>query len=265
MERPADTDRRRSCLRLASASYESSDHDWCEHSPQLAACARRMHGSSTLLGDGSRESSSPLTVARFQRFDTSGSPRMSGLSTGVAGIRRRLMRRRGWIRYRARPACVFGASAEVLGVGEVDIVELRCGPAAGSWAREATESADRLRLALLAPAAGATGCWHGREVSLAGGAASVLGRTDGGVARAQWHARDPGQRSTRGGPSDREADRRDQRSVAAGARSCVRVPGPSFAAGVGRPPRHARGRRCRRARRPLDLTVEHVCPLAGGR
>ena len=73
----------------------------------------------------------------------------------------------------------FGASAEVLGVGEVDIVELRCGPAVGRWAREATEPSDRLRLALVAPTPGGTGGWHGRELSLARGATAVLGRTDG--------------------------------------------------------------------------------------
>jgi AraC-like DNA-binding protein len=73
----------------------------------------------------------------------------------------------------------FHASAELLGVGNVDIVELRCGPAVGRWAREATEPADRLRLALVAPTPAGTGGWHGRELSLARGAVAVLGRTDG--------------------------------------------------------------------------------------
>lgn len=73
----------------------------------------------------------------------------------------------------------FDASAQVLGVGSIDIVELRCGPAIGRWTREATEPADRLRLALVAPTPGGTGGWHGRELSLARGAPAVLGRTDG--------------------------------------------------------------------------------------
>jgi hypothetical protein len=73
----------------------------------------------------------------------------------------------------------FRASAELLRIGDVDIVELRCAPALGRWAREATEPADRLRLAIVAPAPGATGSWHGREISLAGGAVSLLGHTDG--------------------------------------------------------------------------------------
>jgi AraC-like DNA-binding protein len=72
----------------------------------------------------------------------------------------------------------FNASAEALGLGEVDIVELHCGPAFGSWTAEAIEASGQLRLVLLAPAAG-TGCWHGRELPLSRGAVAVLGRTDG--------------------------------------------------------------------------------------
>jgi AraC-like DNA-binding protein len=79
----------------------------------------------------------------------------------------------------------FRASAELLGIGEVDIVELRCGPALARWAREATEPADRLRLAIVAPAPDATGSWHGREIPLATGAVSLLGNTDG-----RWSAPD---------------------------------------------------------------------------
>ncbi len=77
----------------------------------------------------------------------------------------------------------FRASAQVLGVDEVDIVELNCAPAVGTWPREAVEPADRLRLALVAPTPAATGRWHGREISLAGGAVALLGRTDG-----RWRA-----------------------------------------------------------------------------
>ena len=79
----------------------------------------------------------------------------------------------------------FRSSAEALGVGTVDIVdivdivELNCGPAVGSWEREAIERSDRLRLALVAPTLGATGGWHGRDISLSSGAASLLGSTDG--------------------------------------------------------------------------------------
>ena len=77
----------------------------------------------------------------------------------------------------------FRASAEVLTVGEVDIVELRCGPAVGTWAREATEPANRLRLAFVAPSPNGTGRWHQRELPLDRGAVSLLGRTDG-----RWRA-----------------------------------------------------------------------------
>jgi AraC-like DNA-binding protein len=73
----------------------------------------------------------------------------------------------------------FHASAEVLGDGEVDVVELHCGPALGSWQRAATEAADRLRLVILAPSPAAVGHWHGQDVSLEKGAVALLGNTDG--------------------------------------------------------------------------------------
>lgn len=73
----------------------------------------------------------------------------------------------------------FEASAQVLSAGQADIMELRCGPAVGSWAVDDIAPAGRLRLAVLAPASGATGRWSGQEVSLERGAAAVLGRTDG--------------------------------------------------------------------------------------
>jgi AraC-like DNA-binding protein len=77
----------------------------------------------------------------------------------------------------------FDASAEVLALGEVDIVEYRFGPAVGSWTRDAIELSDRLRLVILAPAPHTTGFWHQRELSLTDGAAVLIGRTDG-----RWHA-----------------------------------------------------------------------------
>jgi AraC-like DNA-binding protein len=73
----------------------------------------------------------------------------------------------------------FRASAEVLGVGEVAMVDLRFGPVIGKWAREATEPVDHLGLVLVAPTPGATGFLHGREMSLARGAVSLMARTDG--------------------------------------------------------------------------------------
>jgi AraC-like DNA-binding protein len=75
--------------------------------------------------------------------------------------------------------CDFDASAEVLSVGDVDIVELQCGPAEGSWARDAIVASGRLRVIQLAPVRDATASWHGRDVSLADGAAAILGPSDG--------------------------------------------------------------------------------------
>ena len=74
----------------------------------------------------------------------------------------------------------FDASAEVLTIGTVDLVEYRFGAAVGSWTREAITAADRLRLVILAPTAAATGSWHDRQVSLTKGAAVLLGQTGGG-------------------------------------------------------------------------------------
>ena len=119
-----------------------------------------------------------MTGARYERFDT------PGIAPGE-----RFEYWRSWYSQAVdapmrldpieRLPGDFRASAELLGVGEADIVELRCGPAVGRWAREATEPSDRLRLALVAPTPDATGCWHGRELSLARGAMALLGRTDG--------------------------------------------------------------------------------------
>ena len=82
-----------------------------------------------------------------------------------------------------RPSRGFDASAEALSVGDVDLVEYRFGPAVGSWTREGITSAERLRLVILAPAVGGTGSWHGRQLSLEGGAAVLLGTTAG-----RWEA-----------------------------------------------------------------------------
>jgi AraC-like DNA-binding protein len=119
-----------------------------------------------------------MTATRYRRFETPGIPPeerfeywRSWYSLAVdAPIRLDPIK---------RPTRDFGGLAEVLALGEVDIVEARCGPAVGSWAREAIEARDRLRLALVAPTAGATGCWHGREFSLARGAVAIVGSTDG--------------------------------------------------------------------------------------
>jgi AraC-like DNA-binding protein len=77
----------------------------------------------------------------------------------------------------------FRASAEVLSCGDVDLVELHCGPARGSWRQEDTEAAGQVRLIILAPTAAGAGHWHGRELPLDGGSPVLLGHTDG-----WWHA-----------------------------------------------------------------------------
>jgi AraC-like DNA-binding protein len=79
----------------------------------------------------------------------------------------------------------FDASAEALTIGAVDVVEYRFGAAVGSWTREAIMSADRLRLVILAPTPAATGSWYDRRVSLADGAAVLLGETEG-----RWQTRE---------------------------------------------------------------------------
>lgn len=84
-----------------------------------------------------------------------------------------------WLEPTGKLPADFQASAEVLGDRDVDIVELRCGPAAGSWRQEATEDAARLRLVILAPAPGGAGRWHGHGVALDHGCAVLLGGTDG--------------------------------------------------------------------------------------
>ena len=147
-----------------------------------------------------------MTVATYQRFET------PGVSPGE-----RFEYWRSWYSQAVdapmqldpigRTPRDFRAGAEVLGVGQVDLVELTCGPAIGTWAREGIESADRLRLALVAPAPG-TGAWHGCEVSLARGAVALLGGTDGRwcVPRG-WHAVQVNVPRRSVAVSDREVDR----------------------------------------------------------
>lgn len=73
----------------------------------------------------------------------------------------------------------FDARAELLSVGTVSVYEYRFGAAIGSWTRQAAAAAGRLRLMLIAPTPAATGHCHGQEISLARGAALLVGRTDG--------------------------------------------------------------------------------------
>lgn len=74
----------------------------------------------------------------------------------------------------------FTASAEALGIGDVDFVEYRSGAVYGRWTREATAAADRLRLMILAPTPDASGFCHDDQYSLDPGAAVLVGATDGG-------------------------------------------------------------------------------------
>jgi AraC-like DNA-binding protein len=79
-----------------------------------------------------------------------------------------------------RPPSDFKASALALTVGTVDVVEYRTAASAGSWTREATADANRLRLMLQAPTRGGHGSIHGHDISLGSGAAVLVGSTDGG-------------------------------------------------------------------------------------
>ena len=118
-------------------------------------------------------------AARYQRFDTA-----PGTGPGE-----RFEYWRSWYSQavdgpmRLDPAgplpADFRAWAEVASGAHVDVIEVHCGPAVGSWRREDIEPADRLRLVLLAPAPGGAACWHGQQVPLARGGTALLGRTDG--------------------------------------------------------------------------------------
>ena len=74
----------------------------------------------------------------------------------------------------------FDASAEALAVGAVNFVEHRSGPVIGSWTRDATTAAERLRLMILAPAPGGGGFCHDQRFALDSGAAVLVGGSDGG-------------------------------------------------------------------------------------
>ena len=119
-----------------------------------------------------------MTSGLYQRFDTPG-----------FAARDRFEYWRGWYSQAIdvpmqlepldRLPHEFDASAEALTVGDVDVVEYRFGAAVGSWTREAITASDRLRLVILAPVPRASGSWHGHDLSLQGGAAVLLGQTDG--------------------------------------------------------------------------------------
>jgi AraC-like DNA-binding protein len=74
----------------------------------------------------------------------------------------------------------FEAVAETLQVGAVQFVNHRSGAVAGSWTRDATAAAGRLRLMILAPTPGGVGTCYGQRYALAEGAAVLIGETDGG-------------------------------------------------------------------------------------
>ena len=73
----------------------------------------------------------------------------------------------------------FRVSAESLSDGNAGVIEMDRGPATASWSREVGLAQGRLRLVVLAAADGAAAHWYGRDVPLTGGAAVLLGATDG--------------------------------------------------------------------------------------
>lgn len=78
----------------------------------------------------------------------------------------------------------FRFSVDVLRVGDVSIVELRCGASVGSWRHAEAEQNDLLRMVFFHRAARVVGHWHGRRVRLRDGWPALVGRTGGG-----WYAR----------------------------------------------------------------------------
>lgn len=73
----------------------------------------------------------------------------------------------------------FRSRAEVLTVGRVTIVDLYSGPAASSWARSTTESADLLRISLLYRAPGMSVQVHDHDLQVADTGMLLTGRTAG--------------------------------------------------------------------------------------
>jgi AraC-like DNA-binding protein len=119
-----------------------------------------------------------MTIGLYQRFDTPAiAPRdrfeywRDSYSKAVDG--------RMLLEPIDRLPLEFDARAEVLSIGQLDIVQYRCGPAIGSWTLEATETHDRLRLALLPPMPGASGRLYCGEFSLANGAIALIGCSAG--------------------------------------------------------------------------------------
>ncbi len=73
----------------------------------------------------------------------------------------------------------FRALGETVRSGDVGVIEMRRGPAVAAWRRAAAEQQGRLRLVLLAPAAGAAASWYDCTVPLDHGAAVLAGPHDG--------------------------------------------------------------------------------------
>jgi AraC-like DNA-binding protein len=74
----------------------------------------------------------------------------------------------------------FAASVDTLRVGEAHFVNHRSQALVGSWTRDATAAAARLRLMIMAPSPRGIGSCYGRRFPLAEGGAFLVGDTDGG-------------------------------------------------------------------------------------
>jgi len=121
----------------------------------------------------------PMTNATYHRFDTQ-----------AVDIPSRFEYWRAWCAQAidvpmqmepvGRAADAFDAVAEALTVGSINFVEHRSGPVIGGWSRGGTEAAGRLRLMITAPTPGSTAFCHGHRFPLDGGAAALVGQSDGG-------------------------------------------------------------------------------------